>query len=148
MIHSKINKPSNENAWYTRKSTNKVMKTLDTFENQQKKWWKRLIHSKFWSAPLQILMGFWRSHDESVIGLQGHRWNFRMYDAFASLCLLIFECIMCFYYFFCWFSSVSCVFITFFVDFRVYHAFPLLFVGRIKKVMEKHDTLENQQTKW
>ena len=36
--------------------------------------------------------------------------------------------------FFCWFSNVSCVFITFVVDFRVYHSFSSLFVGRMKKL--------------
>ena len=45
-IHSKINQKSSGNAWYIRKSTNKVVKTLDTLENQPQKWWKRLKHSK------------------------------------------------------------------------------------------------------
>ena len=49
--------------------------------------------------------------------------DFRVYQAFLSLVLLIFECIKRFYHFVCWFSSVSSVFITFFVDFRVYQAF-------------------------
>ena len=33
----------------------------------------------------------------------------------------------------------------FLVDFRLYHAFLILFMGRIKQTMEKHDTFENQQ---
>ena len=36
LIHSKINKKSDKNAGYIRKSPKKVMKTLDTLENQQK----------------------------------------------------------------------------------------------------------------
>ena len=59
------------------------METLDTPENQQTNWWKRLIHSKidkkrgdktggirnFDQRYTKILTGFWRSHDESVIGV-------------------------------------------------------------------------------
>ena len=50
-----------------------------------------------------------------------------MYQAFLSLFCWIFECIKRFCYFFGEFSSVSSVFVTFLVDFRVHQAFLLLF---------------------
>ena len=94
------NLKSDGKAWYARKSTTKVIQTYDTLENQQTKWCKRMIHSKF---------------------------------RFAN-----FECIMRLHHFFCWFSSVSCVCITCFVDFRVYHAFLSHFLLIFECIMPFH----------
>ena len=121
------------NAWYTRKLTTKVMKTHHIFENKQNKRCKRMIHSKFGSVTLQKPMSCLRSHDESVIGLQGRRSTFRECHAFASL-FLWFSIVSCVCItFVCWFSNVSCVFIT--------------FCGSHQKVMKTHYTFENQQHK-
>ena len=185
MIHSKINKTNDANAWYTRKSTTKVMQTHDTLKickskfrvyhafaslfllifecimrlyhfccwfssvscfsitfqvstfNFQleswklkvEKWWEGMIHSKINNKRDTNAWYTWKLTKKWCKRMIHSKFRFAnwVYHAFASLFLLIFECITRLHHLFCWFSSVSCVFITFFVDFRVYHAFPSLF---------------------
>jgi hypothetical protein len=139
-----------------------VVQTLDTLENQQKKWWKRLIHSKInqqsdkiaWYTQkstktmmktldtLEILISDLANPD----GFLKVTW--RKCDRGTRSQMK--------------FSSVWCVCITFFGDFRMYHAFRLLCLWIFEciiichyflwvasqKVMKKHDTLENSQKKW
>ena len=107
MIHSKINKTSVEIAWYTQ-----------NFEQRPcKSWWVFKVTCPKWDRVARSQMKF-----SSVwcvcITLFG---DFRMYHAFQSLCLWIFECIIICHYFL-WVAS--------------------------QKVMKKHDTLENSLKKW
>ena len=97
-IQSKINK-TNKNISYSRKSTKKSC--------------KRMIRSKISSATLQPYDTFVMWPKKTHRCLQGRRSTKIVYHAFASLCLLIFECIMLFNQFLCEVSSVSCFFITF-----------------------------------
>ena len=71
-----------------------------------------MIHSKFWSATLQPYHTFVMWPQKTYRFLQGRRSKFRVYHLFFISFLLIFDCIIRFHYFFCWFLNVSCVFNT------------------------------------
>ena len=166
MIHSKVNKDSDANAWYTRNFDLRPCNPITLS-----------------SCDLKKLIGVCKVPDQH------------------------FECIKRFHQLVCWFSSVSCVFITFcaspwwpegasfsttpctlslcdlkkpirisrgadqnferinvfitcVIDFRMYYAFSsfscwfssvscvfITFCGAHQKVMKTHDTIENQQRK-
>ena len=80
--------------------------------------------------------------------LQGRWSQFRMYQAFSSLFLLIFECTMLFGHFVGEFSSVPCFFITFLM--RPTKSNEKAWYTRTftRKVIQKHDTFENRKKQW
>ena len=114
MIHSKIIKKSDVNAPYSRKFHLRPCTpiTLSSCDLQKPIRICRVADQNFSVSSVFITF---------VV-------DFRLYHAFLSLLLLIFECIKCVHHLFWWFSSVSSVSITCFVDFRLYYAFLSFFL--------------------
>ena len=96
--------------------------------NRKTKWWKHIIDSKINTTSNANAWYTRNFHLRTCNPITLSSCNLKKLIAFCKVADQNYECIMRLHHLFCWFSNVSCVFITLFVDFRLYQAFPSLFL--------------------